>query len=98
MTMSNQEYLEAYEAWKDQVNTEDQDTPERFAYHLKNLENEQIVEGIKEYLEQRLDELDATGAVDFLKELLPIARLSGLGVDWWEPKALTPGELKSFQE
>lgn len=91
--------------WKDIVNTEDVDTPERFDAYLRDRANEAKLEALKVYLECRLDEIgNSSGMLDgevntATFELLAVARLLGLNTTWWEnAKSLTPSESQSFAE
>lgn len=103
--MTNHEYLQAYMDWKDIVNTEDVDTPERFDAYLRDRANEAKLEEIKELLTKRLEELDnkgyhQPGVVARVTELLTVAEFLGMNTEWWQgAKVLdATGEKKSFAE
>lgn len=88
--------------WKDIVNTEDVDTPERFDAYLRDRANEAKLEEVKELVGQKLEELDGhTDEVPLavFTEYLELAKLLGLNTTWWEnAKSLTPSEIQSFAE
>lgn len=90
--MDNHEYLKAYTVWKDQVNTEDQDTPERFAAYLKSIEDAKTVEFARETFSFVMDSISGAGTMDaptIRGTFLPVAEALGLDTTWWKPKALT---------
>ena len=92
--MDNTEYLEAYIAWKDMVNTEDVDTPERFAVYLESVKNAEIVEAAREAFSFAMDNINRgtpyTGATVHAA-FLPVAKALEIDTTFWEPmlKSLT---------
>lgn len=99
--MNNREYLEAYIAWKDMVNTEDVDTPERFDVYLESVKNAEIVEAARESLSFAMDRIETSRpypGYEVLEAFVPVAEDLGLDTTFWKPTLkLTPREVVQLE-
>lgn len=105
MTMTNLEYLQAYVEWKDKVNTEDVDTPERFDAYLQDQENARILEHTREEFSSVMDKLVGKEPLspDTVRRLfVPVAEALLLNYTWWVPDnvaaKLAPKAVESGKE